>query len=125
MPTQSTASPRPSVRLHVSHSLSLLENPRRLFNPNSPAAHAISIPKEAIDVYTQALGMCPDHEDGLVARGAAFATTGRLRQAAQDLSRALSLNPRNENASSYLKETRRCARADRPTILVNMLGLVV
>lgn len=63
--------------------------------------------KLAIDTYSQALGMCPDHEDGLVARGAAFATMGRLRQALQDLSRALSLNPNNENASSYLKETRR------------------
>lgn len=52
--------------------------------------------------------MCPDHDDGLVARGAAFATTGRLRQAMQDLSRAQSLNPENENASTYLKETRRC-----------------
>ena len=52
--------------------------------------------------------MCPEHEDGLVARGAAFATTGRLRQAMQDLSQALSINPRNDNASSYLKETRRC-----------------
>ncbi|CAM9671010.1 unnamed protein product [Ectocarpus sp. 6 AP-2014] len=60
----------------------------------------------AIDTYTQALGMCPDHDDGLVARGAAFATTGRLRQAVQDLSRALSVNPQNGNASSYLKETR-------------------
>eukprot|EP00752_Nemacystus_decipiens_P004597 g4196.t1 len=61
----------------------------------------------AIDAYTQALGMCPDHDDGLVARGAAFATTGRLRQAVQDLSQALSLNPDNDNASRYLKETRR------------------
>lgn len=52
--------------------------------------------------------MCPDHDDGLVARGAAFATTGRLRQAVQDLSQALKLNPRNDNASRYLKETRRC-----------------
>lgn len=52
--------------------------------------------------------MCPDHDDGLVARGAAFATTGRLRQAMQDLSRAQSLNPQNDNASTYLKETRRC-----------------
>ncbi|CAM9427259.1 unnamed protein product [Ectocarpus sp. 13 AM-2016] len=60
----------------------------------------------AIDAYTQALGMCPDHDDGLVARGAAFASTGRLRQAVQDLSRALSVNPQNGNASSYLKETR-------------------
>ncbi|CAM9962023.1 unnamed protein product [Ectocarpus sp. 12 AP-2014] len=60
----------------------------------------------AIDTYTQALGMCPDHDDGLVARGAAFASTGRLRQAVQDLSRALSVNPQNGNASSYLKETR-------------------
>lgn len=66
--------------------------------------------KAAIDVYTQALGMCPDHDDGLVARGAAFATTGRLRQAVQDLSQALSLNPHNDNASRYLKETRRCDR---------------
>lgn len=64
--------------------------------------------KAAIDTYTQALGMCPNHDDGLVARGAAFATTGRLRQAVQDLSLALSLNPRNDNASRYLKETRRC-----------------
>lgn len=52
--------------------------------------------------------MCPDHDDGLVARGAAFATTGRLPQAMQDLSRALNINPQNENASTYLKETRRC-----------------
>lgn len=63
----------------------------------------------AIESYTRALGMCPDHDDGLVARGAAFATTGRLRQAVQDLSRALSLNPQNVNAASYLRETRRCA----------------
>lgn len=62
----------------------------------------------AIDIYTQALGMCPDHDDGLVARGAAFATTGRLRQAVQDLSQALNLNPQNDNAARYLKETRRC-----------------
>ncbi|CAM9442338.1 unnamed protein product [Ectocarpus sp. 12 AP-2014] len=60
----------------------------------------------AIDTYTQALGMCPDHDDGLVARGAAFASTGRLRQAVQDLSRALTVNPQNGNASSYLTETR-------------------
>ena len=81
----------------------------------SPSIPTLSLPlhstwndtKDAIDVYTQALGMCPDHDDGLVARGAAFATTGRLRQAMQDLSRALSLNPQNDNASSYLQETRR------------------
>eukprot|EP00903_Cladosiphon_okamuranus_P006760 g6593.t1 len=61
----------------------------------------------AVDVYTQALGMCPDHDDGLVARGAAFATTGRLRQAVQDLAQALNLNPHNDNAARYLKETQR------------------
>lgn len=87
--------------------------------------------KAAIDVYTQALGMCPDHDDGLVARGAAFATTGRLRQAVQDLSQALSLNPHNDNASRYLKETRRCDRcamllSPRPVMSVysNVSGTV-
>lgn len=74
--------------------------------------------KAAIDVYTQALGMCPDHEDGLVARGAAFTTTGRLRQAVQDLSRALNLNPQNDNASRYLRETRRY-------VLIQVVGWIL
>ncbi|CAN0002007.1 unnamed protein product, partial [Discosporangium mesarthrocarpum] len=61
----------------------------------------------AIEVYTQALGMCPGHEDGLVARGAAYASTGKLTQAKGDLTRALSLDPENANATRYLKETMR------------------
>ena len=82
--------------------------PRTTFVCVCHSSHA----KAAVDVYTQALGMCPDHDDGLVARGAAFATTGRLRQAVQDLSHALSVNPHNDNASRYLKETRRCGLCD-------------
>ncbi|CAM9462322.1 unnamed protein product [Choristocarpus tenellus] len=61
----------------------------------------------AVDLYSQALGTCPDHDDGLVARGAAYATMGRLHHAQADLQRALRLDAENANAAQYLKETRR------------------
>jgi tetratricopeptide (TPR) repeat protein len=63
--------------------------------------------KEALEIYDEALKLCPNHVDGLTARGAALANLGRLPAASAALEQALLIDPDNVNARSYLDATRR------------------
>lgn len=61
--------------------------------------------QEAAHYYNRALKTCPNHVDGLVARGTLHTASEEYDLAAADLTRAMSLNPQHKNASNYLEIT--------------------
>eukprot|EP00928_Gymnodinium_smaydae_P043897 TRINITY_DN29336_c0_g1_i1.p1 TRINITY_DN29336_c0_g1~~TRINITY_DN29336_c0_g1_i1.p1 ORF type:complete len:490 (+),score=85.25 TRINITY_DN29336_c0_g1_i1:39-1508(+) len=68
--------------------------------------------KAALERYDAALDLCPQHKEGLVARGAALTNVGRLKEALQDFEDALKLDPADANALRYREICRKRAREE-------------
>jgi hypothetical protein len=59
----------------------------------------------ALDYFNHALEIDPSNVEGLVARGALAATTGKYREGLADFEKALSIKSNHRNARNYFVET--------------------
>ena len=64
------------------------------------ACHNLGQTDEAIQGYTQALELVPDHVGSLANRGEILLSQGKLREAAADLKKAIELDPERKDPAA-------------------------